>query len=317
MKPRRIGRTGLSAAAVGIGTLALAGCYGPVTDAEGDRTIRSALDNDTPLIDMAAHYAGGRVERLVGRAVAGRRDDVVIATRHREPAGRNLRTASRSVRAACDASLRRLGVEHIDLYFVHPDPRVPIEDTVGHVAELEELGKVRFTGLSGVSRDQLYRAHQVHPIAALAAEYSLWERRVEREILGAALELGIGVVACRPLGRGFLTGRVSSIRSLGPNDSRRDDPRFESANLRHNLRLLPAVEAHVTRRHVGLTRIALAWLLARGENIVPVPSTRNPLHREMNSSAADLRLSPAECDRLAALFPPRSIAGRPPPLWSD
>jgi aryl-alcohol dehydrogenase-like predicted oxidoreductase len=316
MHVRKLGDAGPPSPPIGLGTLALTGRSGPVDDATGIDTIRFALDIGVTLIDAVADHDVERAERLVGRAVAGRRDEAVIATCGGiRPAtggrGTRLDGTPEHLRRSCDASLERLGVDHIDIYYLAGvDPRVPVEESMGELAGLVASGKVRRVGLSGASADQLRRAHAVHPVAALAAEYSLWERRVEAECLPAARERGVAVFACRPLGRGFLTGRIRSAGQLADGDARHDDPRFRPENLPGNLRLLRAAEEVAAHRDLGLSRLALAWLLCRGDDVTPVPSTRDRLHLEMNAAAAEVRLTAAECEELAALFPPASIAGR-------
>jgi aryl-alcohol dehydrogenase-like predicted oxidoreductase len=307
MQVRRIGGSGLVSSAVGLGSLAFAGCYGRVDEVECVRTVQHALDLGVTMLDTADSFSGGEVERLVGRAVAGRRDEALIATwsatRGRDDSG------PEALRMACDASLRRLGVDHIDLYYLVPANQPgPIEASVSQLAELVTAGKIRYVGLSGASAEELRRAHAVHPITALAVEYSLWERQAEAGPLLAAHELGIGIVACRPLGRGFLAGRIVSPDQLDAADDRRNDSRFWRENLRRNRRLLQDAEQVATQKHLGLSRLALAWLLSRADDIVPIPSTRNRLHIEMNAGAVGLRLSQEECDALAALFPPTAIA---------
>ncbi|KAB2344503.1 aldo/keto reductase [Actinomadura rudentiformis] len=316
MQVRKLGDAGLASSVIGLGTLALTGRSGPVDDAASVDTIRFALDIGVTLIDAATGCEAERAERLVGRAVAGRRDEAMIAVGggSRPDAGgrrRRLDGTPEHLRRSCEASLARLGVDHIDLYYLDGvDPGVPLEDSMGELAELVAAGKVRHVGMSGASADQLRRAHAVHPVAALAAEYSLWERRVEAECLPAARERGIAVFACRPLGRGFLTGRIRSADQLSADDIRHDDPRFWPENLPANLDLLRAAEEIAAQRDLGLPRLAIAWLLGRGDDITPVPSTRDRVHLEMNSAAAGVRLTPDECDHLAALFPPASVAGR-------
>ncbi|WP_131757122.1 aldo/keto reductase [Actinomadura fibrosa] len=323
MHAREFGSAGaarpISRSAIGLGTLALTGRSGPVDDRASVATIRFALDIGVTLIDAAVVHGAERVERLVGRAVAGRRDEAVIAACggfRRDAGGRRARLDGTPghLRRSCESSLGRLGVDHIDLYYLAGvDPRVPVEDSIGELAELVAAGKVRHVGVSGVSVDQLRRAHAVHPVAALAAEYSLWERRVEAECLPAARRRGGAVFACRPLGRGFLTGRIRSADQLAARDLRRDDPRFWPENLPGNLDLLRAAEKAAADRDIGLSRLALAWLLCRNGGVTPVPSTRDRLHLEMNAAAAGVRLTPEECEHLAALFPPAAVAGRAVP----
>jgi aryl-alcohol dehydrogenase-like predicted oxidoreductase len=309
MNVRKLGDTGPTSSIIGLGTLAFTGGYGPVTDAASIDTIRFALDIGVTLIDTASGHEVERVERLVGRAIAGRRDEAVIAARGgiRPDAGGRLDGTPKYLRQSCDASLDRLGVDHIDIYYLAGvDPRVPVEESMGELAELVAAGKVRHVGLAGASADQLRSAHAVHPVTALAAEYSLWERRVEAECLPAARACGAAVFACRPLGRGFLTGRIRSADQLSAGDLRRADPRLGPENLPAGLRLLRAAEEIAAQQDLGLPRLAIAWLLGRGEDITPVPSTRSRLHLEMNAAAAGVRLAPEQCERLAALFPPRS-----------
>jgi aryl-alcohol dehydrogenase-like predicted oxidoreductase len=319
MHVRKLGDTGLASSAIGLGTLAFTGRFGSVDDAASIDTIRFALDIGINLIDAATGYDAERVEQLVGRAIVGRRDEAVIAAGggiRLDAGGRRTRldTAPEYLRQSCEASLGRLGVDHIDIYYLAGvDPRIPVEDSMGELAGLVAAGKVRHVGMSGVSADQLRRAHAVHPVAALAAEYSLWERRVEAECLPAARERGVAIFACRPLGRGFLTGRIRSADQLSADDLRHDDPRFWPGSLPSNLDLLRAAEEMATHRDLGLPRLALAWLLCRGDDITPVPSTRDRLHLEMNAAAAGVRLTPDECEHLAALFPPASVAGRTVP----
>lgn len=312
MQVRRIGSSGLVSSAIGLGSLAFTGCYGRVDKAEWVRTVQHALDLGVTMLDLADPCSGGEVERLVGRAVAGRRQEALLATWNatEDPDDRpGPGSAPERLRMACDAALRRLNVDQIDLYYLLParEPG-PIEAAVSQLAELVAAGKIRYIGLSGASAEELRRAHRVHPISALACEYSLWERRAEAGSMLAARELGIGIVACRPLGRGFLAGRIVSLDRLEPSDKRRDDARFWGDNLRRNRRLLQNAEQVATQKHLGLGRLAIAWLLSRADDIVPIPSTRNPLHIEMNAGAVGQRLSQNECDAIAALFPPTAIA---------
>ncbi|MFJ9445085.1 aldo/keto reductase [Kitasatospora sp. NPDC101235] len=305
---------GLTTGAVGLGTLGLTGGYGAVGADEAVRAVRTALDLGITLLDTADFYGGGEIERLVGRAVAGRRDEAVIATR----GGAIFTDGSRPtsfdgspdfLRRACDASLARLGTDHIDLYYLaRPDPSAPIEETVGGLAALVEAGKVRHIGLSEVPADLLRRAHSVHPVTALESEYSLWSRGLEDDILPTARELGVGLVAHSPLGRGFLAGALSSTDQLGPSDYRRRQERFTAGNLaRDHARLDPA--RRIARHHgVSLATLALAWLLGQERHLVPIPGSRSDEHLRQNATAADLDLDQAELDTLADLLTVRSSA---------
>jgi len=315
MDIRKIGGTGLISSAIGLGCGAFDGSYGRTEEAESADTIRQALDLGITMFDMADFYGGGRLEQLVGRAIRSRRDEAVIATRgglRFTPTGRptGLDGSPAHLRRACDASLRRLGVDWIDLYYLADvDPDVPVEESIGQLAELTVAGKIRHIGIGTTSAQQLRRGHAVHPIAALSGQYSLWERGVEIECLPAARELGVTLVACRPLGRGILTGRAASPDWDDPADSH-GDTHFSRGNLLRSRRPLRAAEEMAARMDVGLGRLALAWLLSQ-PGIVPVPGTRNPLHLEMNATAAGLRLAPGAGERLAALFP-RTASNRQP-----
>ncbi|MDH2429628.1 aldo/keto reductase [Sphaerisporangium sp. TRM90804] len=309
MQVKKVGRNGLVSSAIGLGGLALTGAYGRVEPAESFRTVGHALDLGVTLIDLAVPGAGGArgtVERLVGKAVSGRRDEVLITS-----CGGPARP-ERSV----EASLRRLRTDRIDVYSLHLGGTARVEETVGRMARLVADGKVGSLGLCGPTAGQLRRAHAVHPIALVASEYSLWDRRVEERLLPAARELGVGFSACRPLGRGFLTGRVVSPEQFEPGDHRLADPRFEAGNLAVNRKLLPAAEYVAAQLNLGLGRLALAWLLSRGDDVVAVPSTRSRIHLEMNAAAAGVRLTPELGASLAAAFPAQAVAGggrrRPP-----
>jgi aryl-alcohol dehydrogenase-like predicted oxidoreductase len=307
---------GLTVSALGLGCLALCGAYGAVDEERALATLRYALDAGVTLLDTADFYAGGASEELVGRAVAGRRDDAVIATRGgvRAPGpGRPPTVVDGSpgyLRSACEASLRRLGVDRIDLYYLgRVDPAVPIEDSVGALAELVLAGKVRHLGLSEADPDQLRRAYAVWPIAALESEYSLWERHVETKIVPTARELGVGLIAHTPLGRGFLTAALSTVDQLGERDIRRNHPRFQGENFAHNRELLTAVERMATDRGVTTGQLALAWLLAQGPDVVPIPGTSRPEHLAQNLAAASIRLDAVDVARLAEYFPIGAAAG--------
>ena len=303
MDHRTLGRDGLDVSALGLGCMGMSEFYGPLDDEQSVKTIQRAISLGITLLDTADMYGPHTNEQLVGTAIADRRDDVVLATkfgvvREQGTPGR-IDSSPEYARRACEASLRRLAVDHIDLYYLHRrNPGVPIEETVGAMAELVGEGKVRHLGLSEVSADTLRAACAVHPIAALQSEWSLWTRGIEAEIVPAARELGVGIVAYSPLGRGFLTGRFASIDDLAENDYRRWSPRFQGANLRANLRIVARVRT--IAEEVGCTpvQLALAWLLHQGDDVVPIPGTKRVKYLEENAEAADVGLSR---DHLAAL----------------
>ncbi len=290
--------------------------YGGRDDGEAIATIHRALDLGVTFLDTADMYGPFRNEELVGQAIAGRRDEVVLATKFgivRDPAApssRGIRGDAAYVRSACEASLRRLGVDHIDLYYQHrPDPTVPIEETVGAMAGLVAEGKVRFLGLSEASPATLRRAVAVHPVAALQSEWSLWSRDIEAEIVPTARELGVGIVAYSPLGRGFLTGSITSLDGLDADDYRRASPRFAVDNLERNLELVARVRELAAQRSCTPGQLALAWVLARGEDVVPIPGTKRRTYLEENVGALDVELGPDELASLEAVFPPGAAAG--------
>jgi aryl-alcohol dehydrogenase-like predicted oxidoreductase len=300
--------------AIGLGCLGFTGAYGRAGLDRAVPVIRVALDLGITLLDLADFYSGGAIEEQVAAAVAGRRDEALIATRgglRFTRAGQVTRAdgSPSYLKAACEASLRRLGTNHIDLYFLAKvDPRVPIEESVGALAELVRAGKVRHIGLPAIPRDMLRRAYAEHRIAAVAGEYSLWERGVENGVLAAARELAIFFLACRPLGRGFLTGRITLSSQLTNGDLRRKDPRFTEESLRRNREILRAAETIASHRDLSMGRLALAWLLAQGDDIVPVPGSCDPTHVEMNASAVRVHLSADECREVAAPFPVSAAA---------
>lgn len=313
MQTRALGS--LETSAIGMGTLALAGGYGPVDRDEAAATIRYALDRGISLIDTADIYGGGAVECLVGEAIRGRRADAVIATRGGglcTPEGRpiGLDCSPEHLRAACDASLQRLGVDWIDLYYLaRVDPAVPVEESVGALADLVAAGKIRYIGLSEASPADLRRAVAVHPIAALASEYSLFERGVEAETLPAAQALGVGFVAASPLGRGLLTGQVTTAGQLGERDYRRNHPRFDPEHLDANVALMRRAQEVATTHNVSIVRLVLAWLLAQGAGVVPIPGTRSATHVEMNATAADIVLDEADLRALDQAIPRGAASG--------
>jgi aryl-alcohol dehydrogenase-like predicted oxidoreductase len=312
MQVRQIGP--LRVAAVGLGCMGMTPIYGEPDEAECVATLHRAIELGVNLIDTADAYAAGRNEELVGRALRGRRDKVLLATKFgniRKPdGGQDVDGRPEYVAEACERSLQRLGVETIDLYYQHRvDAKVPIEDTVGAMARLVEQGKVRHLGLSEAGVATLRRAHGVHPIAALQSEYSLWSRDVENGILAACRELGIGFVAYSPLGRGFLSGTITGLDALSAKDRRREHPRFEAGNLARNVGLLSALQGIAARRGCTPAQVALAWLLAQGEDIVPIPGTKRRRFLEENVAAADVALEKADLDALGAAFPPGVAAG--------
>ena len=312
MKRRRLGA--LEVSAVGLGCMGMTPIYGTPDPAEAVATIHRALDLGVDMIDTSDAYAFGKNEELIAGAIADRRDRVVLASKFgniRNPDGsQDVRGDPAHVRAACEASLRRLGVDTIDLYYVHRiDPNVPIEDTVGAMAELRAEGKIRHLGLSEAAPETLRRAHATHPIAALQTEYSLWTRDVEDGLLDVCRELGIGFVAYSPLGRGFLTGAIGSLDALEANDRRREHPRFAPENLSQNLALAEAVRKLAANENCTPAQLALAWVLSRGEDIVPIPGTKRRRWLEENLAAEGLVLSSETLAELDRVFGPGVAAG--------
>jgi aryl-alcohol dehydrogenase-like predicted oxidoreductase len=315
MERRRLGSQGLEVSALGLGCMGMSEFYGPRDDDESIATIHRALELGVTFLDTADMYGPFTNERLVGSAILGRRDQVVLATKfgnQRNPDGSWVRIngTPEYVRSACDASLQRLGVDHVDLYYQHRvDTTVPIEETVGAMAELVRQGKVRYLGLSEAAPATIRRAHAVHPISALQSEYSLWTRDIEAEILPTVRELGIGLVPYSPLGRGFLTGRFRDPADLTEGDFRRRNPRFQDENFRRNRALLDGVEVLAREKGVPPAQLALAWVLARGRDVVPIPGTKRRAYLEENVAAATLELTPAEISRLDGIFPRGATAG--------
>lgn len=311
----RIGKSGLVVPAMGLGCMGMSEFYGPVDDSQSIATIHRALDLGMNFLDTADVYGSGHNEGLVGKAIRGRRDEVIVATKFgnvRGPNGTFIGVNGRPdyVRTACEASLRRLGVERIDLYYQHRmDQKVPIEETVGAMAELVREGKLRFLGLSEASAEVIRRAHAVHPIAALQSEYSLWTRDIEKTILPTCRELGIGFVAYSPLGRGFLTGRFRSPEDLAADDRRRIFPRFEPVNFQRNLELLRRVEEIAAEKKCKPSQLALAWVLAQGKDVVPIPGTKRETFLEENLGALSIALSPGELAQISTAVPPGAAVG--------
>ncbi|SCL25570.1 Predicted oxidoreductase [Micromonospora nigra] len=297
MEQRNLGQ-GLTTSALGLGCMGMSDFYGPRDDTESIATIHRALDLGVTMLDTADMYGPFHNEQLVGTAIAGRRDDVIVATKfgnERRPDGSFVGVNGRPeyVRAACDASLRRLGVDHIDLYYQHRvDPAVPVEETWGAMAELVAAGKVRHLGISEAAPSTVRRAHAVHPVTAGQYEYSLWTRELEGELFGTLRELGIGFVAYSPLGRGFLTGAITNPDELADDDWRRQNPRFQGDNLKTNLRLVETVRRLAAEKSVTPAQLALAWVLSQGDDVVPIPGTRRIGYLEQNLAALQVQLTP-------------------------
>ncbi len=315
MQQRRLGRQGLMVSALGLGCMGMSEFYGPADEGESIATIHRALDLGINFLDTADVYGPHTNERLVGQAIAGRRGSVVLATkfgivRGSDPQARGVNGRPEYVRASCEGSLKRLGVDHIDLYYQHRvDPTVPIEDTVGALAELVWQGKLRYIGLSEAAPATLRRAQAVHPITALQTEYSLWSRDPEDDVLPTCRALGIGFVAYSPLGRGFLTGRFKKFDDLPAGDFRRGSPRFQEANFQKNLDLVRKVEEIAREKRSTPAQLALAWLLARGEDIVPIPGTKQRARLEENAQAVGIALSKSDLARIDAVAPKGVAAG--------
>jgi aryl-alcohol dehydrogenase-like predicted oxidoreductase len=315
MQQRKLGSQGLVVSALGLGCMGMSEFYAGRDDAESLATIDRALALGITFLDTADAYGPHTNERLVGQAVKGRRDRFVIATKFGNVRGADGSWAGISgrpdyVKAACDASLARLGVDRIDLYYQHRvDSAVPIEDTVGAMADLVKAGKVRFLGLSEAAPSTLRKAHATHPISALQTEYSLWTRDPEDEILATCRELGIGFVAYSPLGRGFLSGRFKKPEDLAADDYRRNNPRFQGENFSRNLALADALQKMAKEKKCTASQLALAWVLAQGEDIVPIPGTKRRRYIEENAKATEVRLSPEELRRIDRAIPRDSASG--------
>ena len=327
MKHRELGKNGLVVSAIGLGCMGMSQSYGPGDEDESIRTIHRALDIGVTFLDTAAVYGLGENERLVGRALSARRAEVVLATkcgivRGADGKASALDGSPAEVKRSCDESLKRLHVDVIDLFYLHRvDPKTPIEESVGAMSELVAAGKVRHLGLSEAGPATLQRAHRIHPIAALQSEYSLWWREPESGVLATGRELEIGFVPFSPLGRGFLTGRVTRVADLAADDMRRTLPRFQSEHLAHNLALVKILEDIAFRKHCAPSQLALAWLLAQGPDIVPIPGTKRRAYLESNAAAAEIDLTPDDHREINAAFRPDAASGDryPPDLlrWVD
>jgi aryl-alcohol dehydrogenase-like predicted oxidoreductase len=314
MRTRTLGPDGPEVSAIGLGCMGMSAFYGAADEGEALRTIARALDLGCNFLDTSDMYGPHTNERLVGRAISGRREEVFLATKFGikyepgDPPRRSIDGSPAYVRSACEGSLERLGVEHIDLYYQHRvDPNTPIEETVGAMAELLAEGKIGHIGLSEAGAETIRRAHAVHPITAVQTEYSLWTRDVEDEVLPTLQELGIALVAYSPLGRGFLSGRFSSPDELDEGDFRRYGPRFTGENLQHNLKLAERVRELAEEKGITAGQLALAWVLHRWEHIVPIPGTKRVSYLEENLAAAEIELSDEEVQRIAEAVP--SAAG--------
>jgi aryl-alcohol dehydrogenase-like predicted oxidoreductase len=314
MDKRKLGTQGLEVSVLGLGCMGMSEFYGTTDEGEAVATIHRALELGVDFLDTADMYGSGANEKLVGKAIGDRRDQVVLATKFGNvrsgDGSREVRGDAEYVRQACDASLRRLGLDHVDLYYQHRvDFRVPIEETVGAMAELVEAGKVRYLGLSEASPETIRRAHAVHPISALQSEYSLWTRDPEDGPLPTCRQLAIGFVAYSPLGRGFLTGQIRSPEDFGEDDFRSRLPRFQGLNFQRNLDLVASVEEIAQEKGRTPSQLALAWVLGRGDDIVPIPGTKRRRYLEENADSVDIELTEEDLERLDQAFPKGAAAG--------
>lgn len=315
MKTRTLGRGGPQVSAIGLGCMGMSAFYGAADEGQSTAVIHRALDLGVTLFDTAEMYGPHTNEVLLGKALKDRRDQAFIATKfgigyNADRSALMVDGSPANVRRAIEGSLQRLGVDHVDLYYLHRvDPNTPIEETVGAMADLVTQGKVRFLGLSEAAPETLRRAHATHPISALQTEYSLWSREPEDELFAVCRELGVGFVPYSPLGRGFLSGEITSIDDLAADDFRRANPRFQGENFQKNLDLVAAVQAIAADKGVSAAQLALAWVLAQGDDLIPIPGTRRIATLEDNVAAVDLTLTPEDLARIEAVFPKGAASG--------